>query len=125
MNIKAIPVNRIIIVFTKVISFLLCINLIIFIKSIDVPKILDILDLISNIYNIDDNYKASDLKISYDKAIKDIDNIIYHKKNLDPAELYLLNKKKEQLQHMMTYIGLKNRPKNPKDPLIAKERILF
>ena len=122
MNIKAIPVNRIIIFFTKVISFLLCINLIIFIKSIDVPKILDILDLISNIYNIDDNYKASDLKISYDKAIKDIDNIIYHKKNLDPAELYLLNKKKEQLQHMMTYIGLKNRPKDPKDPLIAKER---
>ena len=122
MNIKAIPVNRIIIFFTKVISFLLCINLIIFIKRIDVPKIIDILDLISNIYNIDDNYKASDLKISYDKAIKDIDNIIYHKKNLDPAELYLLNKKKEQLQHMMTYIGLKNRPKDPNDHLIAKEK---
>ena len=126
MNIKEIQVNRILIIFAKVISFLLCLNFIIFIKStdIDVPKtkIIDILNLIYNIYNIDDNFKASDLKISYDKAIKDIDDIIYHKKNLDAEESYILNKKKEQIQNIMTYIGLKVRPKDPNDTLIAKER---
>ena len=124
MNIKEIQVKRLLIIFTKVISFLLCLNLIIFIKSIDVPKtkIIDILNLIYNIYNIDDNFKASDLKISYDKAIKDIDDIIYHKKNLDAEESYILNKKKEQIQNIMTYIGLKVRPKDPNDTLIAKER---
>ena len=80
------------------------------------------MNLIYNIYNIDDNYKDSDLNISYDKAIKDIDDIIYHKKNLDAEESYIFNKKKEQIQNIMTYIGLKVRPKAPNDTLIAKER---
>ena len=131
MTIKETHINRLIMNLLKVVWILINLFPIIIINNRKETKeklkehqILNNLNPISDIYNIDEAYLASNANsyLAFNKLFKDLDMKSFELGKLSKDEKETIIKKKEQYEHILTYNRLKNKPKDTKDSLIEEEK---
>ena len=131
MTIKETYINRLIMNLLKVVLILINLFPIIIFNNRKETKeklkehqILNNLNPISDIYNIDEAYLASNANsyLAFNKLFKDLDMKSFELGKLSKDEKETIIKKKEQYEHILTYNRLKNKPKDTKDSLIEEEK---